>query len=364
MLCLNDLTASTSLWPVTPDSACGNDDVAAVTPRRGRTAVGSAFLAALNEGLGEELLDAYHDNRDDRTRNALAMHYALCAQVVARQIYRALSAESRRQVDLADVEQTASHLLFQLVERFDRSLGIPLSAFLTQRLRFALIDEYRRMGLMVRGGRATSGSQSPRWVPLERPGRHRGEAGRMLVVVDRSRGPVQQLMDRESRRELLRRLPRPHRLFVVYRYLRGMPVARVARRLEITAEEANRLHREALAILRESLGARDRGTRRTKGGRRNEASAWPKAARTPGASGPLPVDLQRAKDFRRWFVLRLPWAYRKLIAYRYLRGRDIDWTASKLGMCPNKARLLDRQAQPLMVKAVETYQAEIVRAVA
>jgi hypothetical protein len=70
----------------------------------------------------------------------------------------------------------------------------------------------------------------------------------------------------------------------------------------------------------------------------------------------LPVDLQRAKDFRRWMLLRVPWAYRKLVAYRYLRGRDIDWTASRLGICPNKARILDRQARPLMARVVEAYK--------
>ena len=78
----------------------------------------------------------------------------------------------------------------------------------------------------------------------------------------------------------------------------------------------------------------------------------------------MPVELQREKEFRRWCVRRVPWAYRKLVAYRYLRERDIEWTAARLGMCPDKARLLDRQARPMLMRVVEEYRNGALKAVA
>ena len=73
--------------------------------------------------------------------------------------------------------------------------------------------------------------------------------------------------------------------------------------------------------------------------------------------GPSATELRRVKAFRRWFVNRVPWAYRKVIAYRYFRGRELGWTARKLGMCEDRVRLLDRQAQPLISRAVAEWRA-------
>lgn len=312
------------------------------------------FLASLNRGQGKVLLDAYISNRTIDNRNALAMHYGLCAQIVARRIYRLLTPDSRRQVEIADVEQTAMALLFPLIEKFDDSLQIPLAAFLIRRLRFALIDQYRREGLMVRSDRNTE-QPSRRHVPIERAD----------AVVDPSPGPVQTMTHRETRSDLLGQIPREYRLFVIYRYLRNMQLWQVAKRLNITFETATQLQRQCLARLQSVFGKPT--AKRQLAITKTEAPASDSQAYSmpeyrsrrkpiPPAEGVLPCDLQRVKEFRRWMLLRVPWAYRKLVAYRYLRGRDINWTASRLGICPNRARLLDRQARPMLVRVVEDYK--------
>ncbi|HZZ42216.1 MAG TPA: sigma-70 family RNA polymerase sigma factor [Tepidisphaeraceae bacterium] len=294
------------------------------------------FFALLNQGEGHALLDAYANHRNDPNRNALAMHYSLCAQVVARQIHRGLTLEARRQVELTDVEQTAMALLFQLVEKFDCTLGIPLSAFLVRRLRFAMIDEYRREGLMVRAGRVTIERHT--CVELESADR----------VVDSARSPLEKLIEREGRKTLLRAIPREYRLFVVFRFVRRMQLWQVAKRLNITFEHAERLQAESFKLMGIQTS--------TPTAQRPSRARNPRTAIKPPATGVLPIDLQRDKQFRGWFLRRVPWAYRKLVAYRYLRGRDIDWTAGKLGICPSKARLLDRQARPMMLKVVQEYR--------
>lgn len=312
------------------------------------------FLASLNQGVGRELLDAYTGNRTDDTRNALAMHYGLCAQVVARQVYRAMMPESRRQIDVGDAEQTAMMLLFQLVEKFDNSLGIPLSAFLTRRLRFALIDEYRRLGLMVRAGRGAA--ERRRCVSLER-------GGGMLTLVDPARGPAERMEDRDAQRALVREVPREYRRFVFYRFVRGMQLWQVAKKLNVTYERACVIQEGCLAELRKGAGEKSDATPAST----VQRPVRERVVRQPAkrvAGGLLPIDLQQAKEFRRWCVRRVPWAYRKLVAYRYLRGRDIEWTAGRLGICPEKARVLDRQARPMMLRIVQEYRGGAVAAVA
>jgi hypothetical protein len=200
---------------------------------------------------------------------------------------------------------------------------------------------------MVRADRESDARRGKR-VPLERH-------GRVLAVEDRGRLPLDKMIDREGRRALLRRVPREYRLFVVYRFVRGWQLWQVAKRLNLTYEQAGRVQEECVDVVARVMGVAKVGrpapkVRRPAGVR--ERVVVVKAE----VGGVLPVDLQRAKEFRRWFLLRVPWAYRKLVAYRYLRGRDIDWTASKLGICPNKARVLDRQARPMMARFVDEYR--------
>jgi RNA polymerase sigma factor (sigma-70 family) len=354
--CLQDRTASSSPRPTSPDDARDPSPDTGTGRARGAR----DFLAALNQGQGQELLDAYIENRNDRTRNALAMHYGLCAQVVARQIYRGLSAESRSMVELEDLEQTAHHLLLTLVEKFDCSLGIPLSAFLTRRLRFALIDDCRSQGLMVRADR---GEATPKIVSLDSP----RQGGRALAIVDARPGPAERAEGREARKTVLRGLSRTQRLFVLRRFLRGLSLAQVARRLRMTADQAGKLQLDCLTLIKKTMGIKMASTAVA------PLAIATKPAPHPGqptrqnkpvvtARGPLPTELRRAKAFRRWFVHRVPWAYRKVIAYRYFRGREIEWTAAKLGLCPDRVRLLDRQAQPLILRAVREYQCGLLTA--
>jgi RNA polymerase sigma factor (sigma-70 family) len=343
-----------------PEFECDRDAAAAAASATATPPGKRDFLASLNQGVGRELLDAYVENRTDDNRNALAMHYGLCAQVVARQVYRALTPDARRQVELGDAEQTAMALLFQLVEKFDVSLGIPLSAFLTRRLRYAMIDEYRRSGLMMRGAGAAAAADRLRRVPLERD-------GRALAVVDGRPGPAEEAAEREAEWTLLREVPSEHRAFVVFRFLRGMQLWQVAKRLNITCERAGEVQAQCVAILRRAMGATEPAapecacaSRTAAPVKKEERPARGAAKR--GVGELLPVDLRRAKEFRRWCVRRVPWAYRKLVAYRYLRGRDIEWTAARLGICPDKARVLDRQARPIVMRVVEEYRGGLVTA--
>src|SRR5438128_700409 len=105
--------ADSTLWMDCAEAAPSLGDDAG--PSQNETAGGGGggnFLAALNSGDGQRLLRAYLSDRENAgARNAIVLHYQLCAQIVARQVYRSLTRDARKTIELADAEQTALCLL-------------------------------------------------------------------------------------------------------------------------------------------------------------------------------------------------------------------------------------------------------------
>lgn len=304
-----------------------------------------AFLGQLNEGVGAELLSDFLTDRSADRRNALAIHYHLCGQIVARQVYRSLPRDARRLIDLEDVEQTALQQIHIVIERFNPDRAVPLSAYIMGRLPGAVIDELRAIGVIVRKDRLPADVR--RTISLDGHGFER----RRRHLPAKTADPSRQLEIRQLRRNILHSVPREYRMVVALRCFRGLRIWQAARRMKMTCDQAEKMWQTARQFMN-SNGQKPPRIPSAPPAPIRKIAKQPVRTAEPAA---VPGELRRQKDFRRWFVLNVPWAYRRFVAYHHLRGLDLDRTAGKLGLSAEKVRDLARSSSRAVEKAIENY---------
>lgn len=330
------------------------------------------FLGQLDGSAGRQLLDKFLADRCADRRNALAEHYCLCGQIVARQLYGSLPGAARRLVDLEDVEQTSLQQIHRVIERYDPSRGVPMSAYLMVRLPHAVIDEFRAAGVVVRKDRVDPEACRTLWLDDDQ------FAFKRNSLEARTPAPDRQMELREFRKSVLRSVPREYRLLVAFRCFRGLQIWQVARRMGLSCAEAQHLWHNARVWIARGLRMTmgdfelpdlppiadleanrcEEIIRRQKQRSNNHRGFTYCAAKISSNTDEslVPTELRRQKEFRRWFVLNIPWMYRRFAAYHHLRGLDLNCTAARLAIAPDKVRILDRSSRVVISRALERYR--------
>ncbi|GAB2756064.1 hypothetical protein GCM10027174_34840 [Salinifilum aidingensis] len=237
---------------------------------------------------------AFGEQRDQRLRDRLVLHYAPLVKYVAGRVGTGLPAH----VEVSDLVQSGIFGLVDAIEKFEPERGLKFETYAMQRIRGAILDDLRALDWVPRSVRSRSRDVERALERLEARLQRTAtdaelaeEVGldvaelrelfaqlQMTSVValddliggggasqvslaetlrdDRAEDPVNALVNRDSRRQLaeaVKRLSERDRVVVTLYYFENLTLAEIGKVLGVTESRVCQLHTRAVLRLRGKL---------------------------------------------------------------------------------------------------------------
>ncbi len=205
----------------------------------------------------------------DSWRSRLVEDNLPLVKSIASDIYSRLPAGTT--LEYGDIEGWGHVGLVQAAEKFDVARGVKFSTFAYYRIRGAIYDELRRMGLMQRNHKLRARAAMEELLQHQDPKasvqgifdslaliytlslEQGGHDGHPVEIGDPAAGRQEVSAESQKLRRAMQSLRRDERLILEQHYFSDMDLAEIARQQGYSKAWASRLHAKAIARLREAM---------------------------------------------------------------------------------------------------------------